>query len=101
VRRVEELERAVVTGQISAPLASPRATTATPANVTLRLRVRASTASDYRHCLLDRDTVEERVAELRTQKRDLVASIMGDTALLTKLTRSDLEALLDLGKSPG
>jgi hypothetical protein len=49
VRRVEELERAVVTGQISAPLASPPATTATPANVTLRLRVRASTARDFRH----------------------------------------------------
>src|SRR5690349_3324276 len=49
VRRVEELERAVVTGQISAPLASPPATPATPANVTLRLRVHASTASDFRH----------------------------------------------------
>jgi hypothetical protein len=49
MRRVEELERAVVTGQISAPHVSPAATTATPANVTLRLRVRASTASDFRH----------------------------------------------------
>jgi hypothetical protein len=44
VRRVEELERAVVTGQISAP----PPTTAPSANVTLRLRVRASTARDYR-----------------------------------------------------
>jgi hypothetical protein len=49
VRRVEELERAVITGQISAPPASPPMTTATPANVTLRLRVRASTARDFRH----------------------------------------------------
>jgi hypothetical protein len=49
VRRVEELERAVVTGQISAPPASPSVATASPANVTLRLRVRASTARDFRH----------------------------------------------------
>jgi hypothetical protein len=49
VRRVEEIERAVVTGQISAPPASPSVATASPANVTLRLRVRASTARDFRH----------------------------------------------------
>jgi hypothetical protein len=49
VRRVEELERAVVTGQISAPPTSPAAATAPPATVTLRLRVRASTARDFRH----------------------------------------------------
>jgi hypothetical protein len=44
VRRVEELERAVVAGQISAPPALPQSAT-----VTLRLRVRASTACDFRH----------------------------------------------------
>jgi hypothetical protein len=49
VRRVEQLERAVVTGQISAPPTSPAAATAPPATVTLRLRVRASTARDFRH----------------------------------------------------
>jgi hypothetical protein len=48
VRRVEELERAVVAGQISAP-PTPPTTTAPPAKVTLRLRVRASTARDFRH----------------------------------------------------
>jgi hypothetical protein len=48
VRSVEDLERAVVTGQMSAPPASP-APVAAPANVTLRLRVRASTARDFRH----------------------------------------------------
>jgi hypothetical protein len=48
VRRVEELERAVVAGQISPPPTSPTKTTP-PATVTLRLRVRASTARDYRH----------------------------------------------------
>ncbi len=45
VRRVEELERAVVAGQISAAPA-PRAATAPPTNITLRLRVHASTARD-------------------------------------------------------
>jgi hypothetical protein len=50
LRRVEELERAVVTGQMSAPPASPALATAPPANVTLRLRVHASTARDFRHC---------------------------------------------------
>jgi hypothetical protein len=49
VRRVEDLERAVVAGQISAPPASPCVATASSANVTLRLRVRASTARDFRH----------------------------------------------------
>jgi hypothetical protein len=49
VRRVEELERAVVTGRISAPPTSPTTATTPPANVTLRLRVRASTARDFRH----------------------------------------------------
>ncbi|MDQ2642858.1 MAG: DEAD/DEAH box helicase [Myxococcota bacterium] len=48
--------------------------------------------------LLARHTVEERVAELQSQKRDLVESLMGDSALSAKLTRSDLEALLDLGE---
>lgn len=49
VRRVEDLERAVVAGQISAPL-TPATTTTTPsAKVTLRLRVGASTARDFRH----------------------------------------------------
>jgi hypothetical protein len=49
VQRVEDLERAVVTGQVSAPPASPAGATAPPANVTLRLRVHASTARDFRH----------------------------------------------------
>jgi hypothetical protein len=48
LRRVQELERAVVTGQISAAPA-PHSTQAPPASITLRLRVRASTARDYRH----------------------------------------------------
>jgi len=48
--------------------------------------------------LLARDTVEERVAALQTQKRALVDSLIGDTALSAKLTRADLEALLDLGE---
>ena len=49
VRRVEELERAVIMGQMSAPPASTVSATAPPANVTLRLRVNASTARDFRH----------------------------------------------------
>ncbi len=49
LRRVEDLERAVVTGQMSAPPASPALATAPPANVTLRLRVHASTAREFRH----------------------------------------------------
>jgi hypothetical protein len=49
VHHVEQLERAVVTGQISAPPVSPPAATAPPAHITLRLRVRASTARDYRY----------------------------------------------------
>jgi hypothetical protein len=49
LRRVEALERAVVTGQMSAPPALPALATAPPANVTLRLRVHASTARDFRH----------------------------------------------------
>ena len=49
VRRVEDLERAVVTGQISAPPTLPAPATAPPATVTLRLRVHATTARDFRH----------------------------------------------------
>ena len=49
LRRVEELERAVVTGQMSAPPALPALATAPPASVTLRLRVHAGTARDFRH----------------------------------------------------
>jgi hypothetical protein len=48
VRRVEELERAVVTGQMSA-MPQPPPLTTPPPTVTLRLRVRASTARDFRH----------------------------------------------------
>ena len=44
VRRVEELERAVIAGQMSA-VPEPAPLTAPPANVTLRLRVRASTGA--------------------------------------------------------
>ncbi|HEY1537247.1 MAG TPA: SNF2-related protein, partial [Polyangiaceae bacterium] len=47
--------------------------------------------------LLAKRTVEERVAHLQAQKRDLVAGIMGDDqALAARLTRDDLEALLSL-----
>jgi len=47
--------------------------------------------------LLAKRTVEERVAHLQAQKRDLVAGIMGDDhALAKRLTRGDLEALLSL-----
>jgi hypothetical protein len=49
VRRVEDLERAVITGQMSAPPAQPAPATVPAANVTLRLRVHASTARDLRH----------------------------------------------------
>jgi hypothetical protein len=49
VRPVEDLERAVVTGQMSAMPVPTTPLTAPPANVTLRLRVRASTARDFRH----------------------------------------------------
>jgi SNF2 family DNA or RNA helicase len=48
--------------------------------------------------LLARNTVEERVAQLQDQKRQLVAAVMGDEgAFAGKLTRDDLESLLDLG----
>ncbi|HYQ45301.1 MAG TPA: SNF2-related protein [Polyangiaceae bacterium] len=48
--------------------------------------------------LLARNTVEERVAQLQDQKRQLVAAVMGDQgAFAGKLTRDDLESLLDLG----
>ena len=47
--------------------------------------------------LLARNTVEERVAQLQDQKRQLVAAVMGDEgAFAGKLTRDDLESLLDL-----
>jgi superfamily II DNA or RNA helicase len=50
--------------------------------------------------LLAKGTVEERVAHLQEQKRELVAGVMGDTeALSTKLTRGDFEALLELTAS--
>ena len=48
VRRVQELERAVVSGQISAPPTLPASPNALPATVTLRLRVHADTARDFR-----------------------------------------------------
>lgn len=47
VRRVQEMERAILAGQISAPPSN--ATTGSTAKVTLRLRVRSSTARDFRH----------------------------------------------------
>jgi hypothetical protein len=49
VQRVQDLERAVITGQISAPPVSPASTAAPSAKVTLRLRVSASTARDFRY----------------------------------------------------
>jgi SNF2 family DNA or RNA helicase len=55
----------------------------------------ARTVIAYR--LLSRNTVEERVAELQEQKRDLVDALIGDQALGAKLTREDLEGLLQLG----
>lgn len=51
--------------------------------------------------LLAKGTVEERVAHLQEQKRELVAGIMGDgEALSTRLTREDFEALLSLTAQP-
>jgi superfamily II DNA or RNA helicase len=48
--------------------------------------------------LLARNTVEERVAQLQDQKRSLIAAVMGDEgAFAGKLTKDDLESLLDLG----
>jgi SNF2 family DNA or RNA helicase len=50
--------------------------------------------------LLARNTVEERVLQLQDQKRQLIAAVMGDEgAFAGKLTRDDLESLLDLGGS--
>jgi SNF2 family DNA or RNA helicase len=50
--------------------------------------------------LLARNTVEERVAQLQDKKRELVAAVMGDASAFTgKLTRDDLESLLDLGEA--
>ncbi|RYZ06901.1 MAG: DEAD/DEAH box helicase [Myxococcales bacterium] len=50
--------------------------------------------------LLARGTVEERVAHLQEQKRELVAGVMGDgEALSSRLTRDDFEALLELGET--
>ncbi len=49
VRRVEDLERAVVTGQMSAPPALPSTAGAPSATVTLHLRVSDDTARDFRH----------------------------------------------------
>ena len=47
--------------------------------------------------LLAKGTVEERVAHLQAQKRELVAGIMGEEgALSTRLSRRDFEALLSL-----
>ncbi|HEV8247798.1 MAG TPA: DEAD/DEAH box helicase, partial [Polyangiaceae bacterium] len=47
--------------------------------------------------LLARNSVEERVAQLQAQKRALVSALMDDTATLSgRLTRGDLEALLEL-----
>jgi hypothetical protein len=43
------MERAVVAGQTSAPPVPSQAATAPAAKVTLRLRVRSSTARDFRH----------------------------------------------------
>jgi hypothetical protein len=49
LRQVEDLERVVVTSQISAPPASSPPAGTPPATVTLHLRVSASTALDFRH----------------------------------------------------
>ena len=49
VKRVEDLERAVVTGQVSAPPALPTPARVPPATVTLHLCVGADTARDFRH----------------------------------------------------
>jgi hypothetical protein len=49
VRSVHELERAVVAGQISPPPAPPVAGLVPAAKVTLRLRVHATIARDFRH----------------------------------------------------
>ena len=47
--------------------------------------------------LLARNTVEERVAQLQDQKRQLIAAVMGEEgAFAGKLTRDDLESLLGL-----
>jgi SNF2 family DNA or RNA helicase len=46
--------------------------------------------------LIAAGTVEEKVARLQQQKRDLVDSVFGDEeAFLGKLSREDLVALLD------
>ncbi len=51
--------------------------------------------------LLAKGTVEERVAHLQEQKRELVAGIMGEAdSLSARLTRDDFEALLELTATP-
>ncbi len=49
VRQVQDLERDVLTGQMSAPSPPPPSASLSPAKVTLHLRVNASTARDFRH----------------------------------------------------
>lgn len=49
--------------------------------------------------LLSRGTVEERVAELQDKKRGLVAALLDESSALSgKLSRAELEALLELGQ---
>jgi superfamily II DNA or RNA helicase len=53
------------------------------------------TRAVFAYKLLARDTVEEKVAQLQSQKRELAEALFGEgTAALSGLTREDLEQLL-------
>ena len=49
----------------------------------------------FAYRLIARDTVEEKVAELQQSKRDLAEAIVGgDSSLIARIRREDLEVLL-------
>ncbi len=53
------------------------------------------TRNVFAYRLIARDTVEEKVLELQSSKRDLAASIItADNSLIQKLSREDIEVLL-------
>jgi SNF2 family DNA or RNA helicase len=49
----------------------------------------------FAYRLIARDTVEEKILQLQSSKRDLAAAIIGeDNSLIRNLQREDLELLL-------
>ena len=60
-----------------------------------RERARRQTRRVFASRLIARDTVEEKVLELQNSKRDLAEAIIGgDTSLMSRIRREDLELLL-------